>query len=80
MDSNTIFAHTSLPKRIVAFTHCFRMEAGGAGQSSKGLYRVHQFSKVENFIFAAQANSEVLHLELVQSQIEMFSELGLHFR
>ena len=46
--------------RTAAFGHCFRREAGGRGQASKGLYRLHQFSKVELFVHAAEEQSEAM--------------------
>ena len=52
----------------------------GAGMASKGLYRVHQFSKVEMFIVSTEHQSEGLLSELCQIEEEMFSELGLHYR
>ncbi|MCI00536.1 serine-tRNA ligase-like, partial [Trifolium medium] len=45
MDS--ILAESTLPLKYVAFSHCFRTEAGAAGTATRGLYRVHQFSKIE---------------------------------
>ena len=46
--------------RTAAFGHCFRREAGGRGQASKWLYRLHQFSKVELFVHAAEEQSEAM--------------------
>ena len=46
----------------------------------KGIYRLHQFSKVEMFAFATPETSDQLHSELVELQVELFKELGLHFR
>ena len=78
--SGQILAKESLPLRIVGFSHCFRTEAGAAGAESRGLYRVHQFSKVEMFAYCAPEQSEALHAEIRDLEIEIFSELGLHFR
>lgn len=50
MFSGEILKKEALPAKYVAFSHCFRKEAG-RGESSKGLYRLHQFSKVEMFGF-----------------------------
>jgi len=69
-----------LPVRMAAFGHCFRTEAGAAGSASKGLYRVHQFSKVEMFVLATPEQSDALHQELIELEEEMFTELGLHFK
>ena len=46
-------------------SHCFRAEAGTAGKESRGLYRVHQFSKVEMFVISAPQQSQALHDELL---------------
>ncbi len=69
-----------LPIKYTGLSHCFRREAGGAGQYSKGLYRVHQFSKLEMFIFCLPEQSEELHRELLAIEEEIFSGLGLAYR
>lgn len=69
-----------LPMRLAGFSHCFRTEAGAHGAESRGLYRVHQFSKVEMFAFTAPDQSEAMHEEMLQNEIEIFSDLGLCFR
>lgn len=68
----------ALPKKFVGLSHCFRKEAG-ASQTDKGLYRVHQFTKVEMFVYSSAEQSEALHQELVNLQAEIFTELGFHF-
>lgn len=50
------------------------------GSASKGLYRVHQFSKVEMFVLATPQQSDVLHQELIQIEADLFTQLGLHFK
>ncbi|CAK0784047.1 hypothetical protein CVIRNUC_007250 [Coccomyxa viridis] len=75
-----IIPEDQLPMRMVAFGHCFRAESGSAGTASKGLYRVHQFSKVEMFIVSTEAQSEGLLSELCQIEEEIFTELGLHYK
>lgn len=69
-----------LPIKMAAFGHCFRTEAGAAGAAGKGLYRVHQFSKVEMFVVCTPEQSEAMHQELLDIEVEMFTELGLHFK
>jgi seryl-tRNA synthetase len=69
-----------LPIRLAGLSHCFRREAGAAGQFSRGLYRVHQFSKVEMFILALPEDSEKIHLEMLEIEKEFFSSLGIPFR
>ncbi len=69
-----------LPLKYVAFSHCFRTEAGSYGRHSSGLYRVHQFSKVEMFVYCAPEDSEKIHEELKNIEVEIFQELGVPFR
>ncbi|KAK9808904.1 hypothetical protein WJX72_006122 [[Myrmecia] bisecta] len=75
-----IIPEEQLPIKMTAFGHCFRTEAGAAGAASKGLYRVHQFSKVEMFVICTPAQSEALLQELCELEEEIFTELGLHFK
>ena len=75
-----ILQEDQLPVRVAAFGHCFRTEAGAAGAAGKGLYRVHQFSKVEMFVLGTPDQSEALHQELLDIEVELFAELGLHFK
>lgn len=67
MYSNDIIEKSSLPAKFVAYSHCFRKEAG-KGEHSKGLYRLHQFSKVEMFGFTEgdKSKSDELFLEFVK--------------
>ncbi len=75
-----ILRKEDLPIRMVGFSHCFRTEAGSAGAFGRGLYRVHQFSKVEMFAFTTPEESEAVHAEMRDLEIEIFTELGLAFR
>ncbi|CAN7134378.1 unnamed protein product [Brassica rapa subsp. narinosa] len=78
MDS--ILLESSLPLKYIAFSHCFRTEAGAAGAATKGLYRVHQFSKAEMFVLCRPEDSEYFHNELIQIEEDLFASLGLHFK
>lgn len=69
-----------LPQRIVGFGRAFRAEAGHGSAEERGLYRVHQFSKVELFAVTTPSQSEAMLEELRQLQEEIFTELGLCFR
>jgi seryl-tRNA synthetase len=69
-----------LPIRIAGLSHCFRREAGGAGQYSKGLYRVHQFSKVEMFVFCRPEQSEAMHERLLEIEERFFQALEIPYR
>lgn len=69
-----------LPIRLCGLSHCFRTEAGAAGRASKGLYRVHQFTKVEMFAFAAPDQSDALHEEMKGLECEIFDALEVPYR
>lgn len=69
-----------LPLKMAAFSHCFRREVGAAGSTTKGLYRVHQFSKVELFVISLPEDSERLHEDLRTLEQDMYESLGLHFQ
>ena len=77
---NTILDKKDLPIKMTGLSHCFRREAGGAGQYSKGLYRVHQFSKLEMFIYCLPEQSDDFHKQLLAIEEEIFSGLGLAYR
>ena len=78
--ANTIIDKKDLPIKMTGLSHCFRREAGGAGQYSKGLYRVHQFSKLEMFIYCTPEESDAFHQEILSIEEEIFSGLGLAYR
>ncbi len=80
MLADTVLEVKDLPRRFVVLSHCFRTEAGAAGRASKGLYRVHQFTKVEMFAFTTPEQSGPLHLELLKMEEEIFQELGIPYR
>ncbi len=77
---DSILNKEDLPIRMTGLSHCFRREAGGAGQYSKGLYRVHQFSKLEMFIYCLPEESDSFHQEILSIEEEIFSGLGLPYR
>ncbi|PHZ17775.1 serine-tRNA ligase [Rhizopus microsporus ATCC 52813] len=74
------FKEAQLPQKLVGFGHAFRTEDGGRGVEPKGLYRVHQFSKVEFFAVTTAEQSEEMMEEIRSIQEDIFSELGLCFR
>ena len=78
--ANEILDLTDGPKKYVALSHCFRTEAGAYGRTSKGLYRVHQFGKLEMFIFCAPEDSEKMHEELLAIEKEICDGLGFHYQ
>lgn len=78
--SGSILDKAALPLKLAGVSHCFRREAGAAGQFSKGLYRVHQFTKVEMFAYTLPEDSDRMHAELRAIEEEIFSGLGIPFR
>lgn len=77
--SGEILDKAKLPLMYGGLSHCFRREAGAAGQFSKGLYRVHQFDKVEMFVYSTPEQSDRLHHKLREIEEEIFTGLGLPF-
>lgn len=75
-----VVEESQLPIKMAAFSHCFRTEAGAAGAQTRGMYRLHQFSKVEMFVISTPEQSDALHEELRGIETEMFQELGFHFK
>ena len=79
MAGQTIDAE-KLPLRLCGISHCFRTEAGAAGKASRGLYRVHQFSKVEMFAFTLPEQSDAMHQEMLAMERQLFDDLRLPYR
>jgi len=71
---------SKLPLKYAAVSHCFRTEAGAASKFSKGIFRVHQFSKIEMFAYTTPTQSESVHKELLEIEKEIFKGLGIPFR
>ena len=78
--TDEILDEDALPLRYAGLSHCFRTEAGSHGRASRGLYRVHQFTKVEMFAFATPEESEAVHEEMVGIEERIFQGLGLPYR
>ncbi len=70
----------ALPIKLVGLSPCFRREVGAHGKYTKGLFRVHQFHKVEQFIFSLPEQSWGLHEELQRNCEQLYEGLGLHYR
>ena len=75
-----IFEAEELPLRLCGISHCFRTEAGAHGRATRGLYRVHQFTKVEMFAFTIPEQSEAMHGELLEIECALFDGLGIPYR
>lgn len=80
MFSNCILKSSELPLCMAGYSHCFRTEAGAAGQESKGLYRVHQFTKVEIFIICTPEDSAQYHKNILSIEEEIYKELKIPYR
>lgn len=78
--SGEILDKSKLPLFYCGLSHCFRREAGAAGHFSKGLYRVHQFDKVEMFVYSLPEESNKIHEQLRLIEEEIFTGLGIPFR
>ena len=78
--ADSILDEAALPIRLSGLSHCFRREAGSAGQYAKGLYRVHQFTKVEMFVYCRPDQSDAIHQELLQIEEELFQGLNIPYR
>lgn len=68
------------PKKYVALSHCFRTEAGSYGKESKGIYRVHQFTKLEMFVYCKPEDSEKIHKEILDIEKEIAKGLEFPYR
>ncbi|MCH5373060.1 MAG: serine--tRNA ligase [Planctomycetes bacterium] len=77
-----IVGYDQLPLRMAGISHCFRTEAGAHGRASRGIYRVHQFTKVEIFAFTAPTleASGAMHEEIVGIEEEIFQALEIPYR
>lgn len=78
--ANTLFKEEELPLFHAGVSHCFRTEAGAAGRESHGLYRVHQFSKVEMFIFSHPNESDTMHEKMLSIEERIYQELNIPYR
>ncbi|KAI6012518.1 hypothetical protein F5J12DRAFT_904692 [Pisolithus orientalis] len=80
MFANKIFPENTLPMKVVGLGRAFRAEAGSRGADTRGLYRVHQFTKVELFAVCEDDDSERIMEEFRRVQTEIFEGLGIPFR
>jgi len=75
-----VLNENDLPKKYVAISHCYRTEAGSYSKFSKGIFRVHQFTKIEMFQYVMPENAETAHKELLGIEREIFEGLKIPFR
>jgi len=75
-----ILPEERLPMKVGGISHCFRVEAGAYGRAGRGLYRVHQFTKVEMFAFTRPEESEAMHLDFLRIEEQIYQRLGIPYR
>ena len=80
LHADTVFSVNELPKKYVAVSPCFRREAGSHGKDTKGIFRVHQFYKVEQFVITKEEDSWKMHEELLSNAEEIFNKLNIPYR
>jgi seryl-tRNA synthetase len=80
LHAGEILEADSLPRRYAGFSSCFRREAGAAGKDTRGIIRVHQFDKVEMFVFTTAEEGAAEHERLVAIEELLLSELALPYR
>ncbi len=78
--ADEVIPEDKLPLKYVGYSHCFRKEAGAYGKYSKGMYRVHQFTKAEMFIYSKPEESEAMHEHILAMEEKIYQELGLPYR
>ncbi len=80
MLAGEVVESTKLPLKMVGISHCFRTEAGAAGRATRGLFRVHQFTKIEMFAFTLPDQSEEMLEHFCQLECDLFDQLGIPYR
>lgn len=80
MFMNEVFDKSELPLKLCGISPCFRKEIGSHGKYTKGLFRMHQFNKIEQFVFCLPEQSWEMHEELQRNAEELYQKLGLHYR
>ena len=78
--SGEVVESEKLPMKLCGISHCFRTEAGAAGRASRGLYRVHQFTKVEMFAFTLPDQSDAMLDHICDLECQIFDQLGIPYR
>ena len=78
--ADEVIPEANLPLKYIGYSHCFRQEAGAYGKYSKGLYRVHQFTKAEMFIYSLPEESDKFHQYILEMEEKIYQGLGLPYR
>ena len=80
MFMDEVLLKDELPVKMAGVSSCFRKEVGAHGKYTKGLFRMHQFNKVEQFVFCLPEDSWTFHEELQQNAESLYQALGLHYK
>jgi seryl-tRNA synthetase len=80
MYMNEVFKEQEMPLKLAGISTCFRKEAGAHGKDTRGIFRTHQFNKIEQFIFCKPEDSAKLHEELLQNAEDLLQKLELPYR
>lgn len=78
--ADEVMTEKNLPLKYVGYSHCFRQEAGAYGKYSKGMYRVHQFTKVEMFIYCTPDDSPKMHDHILAMEESIYQDLEIPYR
>ncbi len=80
LHSNEIFGENQLPIKYAGFSECFRKEAGAAGRDTRGIMRIHEFHKVEQYVYCTPEQSDEMHEHLLNNLCEIMADLELPYR
>ncbi len=80
LHKDEIIDKDSLPLKYCGISSCFRREAGAHGRDTTGIFRIHQFEKIEQFIYSTPETSWDMHEELINNSMEFYKRLGIPFR
>jgi seryl-tRNA synthetase len=80
LHSDEVLQEKDLPLKYVGISPCFRKEAGAHGKDTKGIFRIHQFNKIEQFIFCTPEQSQALHEEMISNAEEIVKALEIPYR
>ena len=78
--ADEVVLEKNLPLKYIGYSHCFRQEAGAYGKYSKGMYRVHQFTKAEMFIYCTPEESPKMHEHILAMEESIYQDLEIPYR
>lgn len=78
--ADEVIHEKDLPIKYIGYSHCFRKESGSYGKYSRGMYRVHQFTKAEMFIYCTPEESDAMHEYLLSMEEKIYQNLGIPYR